>query len=187
MERTPASLLDRLRVPGDAAAWDRLVELYSPLLIAWGRGIGLQEADVADLVQEVFTLLLRKLPEFEYDPGKGFRNWLRTVTVNKARDLLRQRAAQRLEGNEAALEVATAPDEEPFWETHYREHVVRRLLEVMQAEFEPTTWRACWLCVTAGRSAPDVAAELHISPGAVRVAKLRVLRRLRAEMAGLVD
>lgn len=187
MERTPASLLQRLRVPGDAAAWDRLVELYSPLLIAWGRGIGLQEADVADLVQEVFALLLRKLPQFEYDPGKSFRSWLRTVTVNKARDLLRQRAALPTEGHEGALEIAPAPDEEPFWESHYREHVVRRLLEVMQNEFESTTWRACWLCVSEARAAPDVAAELGISPGAVRVAKLRVLRRLRAEMDGLLD
>lgn len=186
MEKTPASLLQRLRVPGDTAAWDRLVELYSPLLVAWGRGIGLQEADVADLVQEVFTLLLRKLPQFVYDAGKGFRAWLRTVTVNKARDLLRRRAA-RAGINEAALETAQAPEQEPFWEAHYREHVVRRLLEVMQAEFEPTTWRACWLCVTEGRTAPDVAAELQISAGAVRVAKLRVLRRLRAEMAGLLD
>jgi RNA polymerase sigma-70 factor (ECF subfamily) len=57
----------------------------------------------------------------------------------------------------------------------------------MRAEFESSTWTACWEHVVSGRSAADVAAELGISEGAVYVAKCRVLRRLRQELKGLLD
>src|SRR5262245_41800561 len=72
MPPTSASLLQRLRTPGSGPAWDEFVELYSPLLFQWARRAGLKGEDAADLVQEVFVLLVRKLPEFEYDPSKGF-------------------------------------------------------------------------------------------------------------------
>ena len=80
MNTTSFSLLERLRQPSDSAAWDRFVELYTPLLFYWGRRAGLQSADAADLVQDVFEVLLHKLPEFQYDRQKSFRSWLRTVT-----------------------------------------------------------------------------------------------------------
>jgi RNA polymerase sigma-70 factor (ECF subfamily) len=35
MDRTPASLLERLRRPDERQAWDRFVELYSPLIYFW--------------------------------------------------------------------------------------------------------------------------------------------------------
>src|ERR1700722_9457419 len=94
MEITPASLLHRLRQPCDRRGWDQFVELYSPLLFSWARRVGLQDADAADLVQDVFAILVRKLPEFKYDPTRGFRNWLRTLTLNKWREFLRRRAVR---------------------------------------------------------------------------------------------
>jgi RNA polymerase sigma-70 factor, ECF subfamily len=91
MSDTPASLLERLRDPKADEAWGRFVELYSPLLLYWARRVGLREPDASDLVQEVFVVLLRKLPEFQYDARKGFRSWLRTVTLNRWREIRRQR------------------------------------------------------------------------------------------------
>src|SRR5690349_13376275 len=52
---TPVSLLERLREPAQEQAWARFVELYTPLLFHWARHIGLQEADAADLVQDVLA------------------------------------------------------------------------------------------------------------------------------------
>ncbi len=89
MNTTSPTLLERLRRPDEQDAWGRFVQLYTPLLYTWARHFGLGEADAADLVQEVFTTLVVKLPEFRYEPGKGFRNWLRTVILNKWRDHLR--------------------------------------------------------------------------------------------------
>src|SRR5947209_13312864 len=76
MHTTSASLLHRLRQPSDKESWPRFVKLYTPLLFYWARRLGLQEPDAADLVQDVFTALVQKLPQFEYDPDRGFRSWL---------------------------------------------------------------------------------------------------------------
>ena len=90
MNSTHSSLLERLRRPDDVEAWDRFVRLYTPLLFHWARGAGLRDPDAADLVQDVLVVLVRKLPEFHYDPRKSFRAWLRTVTLNKWRERLRR-------------------------------------------------------------------------------------------------
>lgn len=186
MPTTSITLLERLRQPHQEAAWARFVELYTPLLFAWAHRLGLQESDSADLVQEVFALLIVKLPAFEYQAGKSFRGWLRTVSLNQFRANLRRRAnAPTMNGVDPA-ELA-APEDDAFWEVDYRRHLVIRALALMQSEFEPTTWKSCWECVVNDRPAPDVAAELGLKPGAVRAAKFRVLARLRSELAGLLD
>src|ERR1700727_3157122 len=83
MQTTSASLLEKLHRADDPAAWGHFVRLYSPLLYTWAARMGLQHADALDLVHEVFTVLVQKLPEFIYDSQKGFRNWLFMVTRNK--------------------------------------------------------------------------------------------------------
>src|SRR3984893_8062536 len=85
MTKTPSSLLERLREPFEPEAWGRFVSLYTPLIYSWGRRVGLQEQDAADLVQEVFVTLLQVLPTFKYDRHRSFRRWLWTVTINKWR------------------------------------------------------------------------------------------------------
>src|SRR5262249_48901633 len=84
MHSTPQSLLFRLCAPVarvgtsiDQRAWERFVDLYSPLLYFWARRLEQQETDALDLVQEVFLQLHQKLPEFRYDRRQSFRSWLR--------------------------------------------------------------------------------------------------------------
>jgi RNA polymerase sigma-70 factor (ECF subfamily) len=172
----------------DPAAWDRFVSLYTPLIYTWGRRAGVREEDVADLVQEVILKLMKVLPTFDYDPHRGFRGWLRTVTLNTWRDYCKRRANRPLKGNEAALAAAAVPDGvEAFWEAEYSQHLVHRALELIQADFRPATWKAFWEQVVVGRPARVVASELGLSPGAAYAAKFRVLDRLRQELAGMLD
>jgi len=178
---TSASLLDRLRRPDDAEAWARFVELYTPLLHRWACRLGLQEADAADLVQDVFGVLLRKLPEFTYDPERSFRGWLRTVLVNHWRNRPRRTATPLTADPLSPDPAADLQDDE------YRRYLVGRALQVMQTDFEPSTWRACWESVAQGRPAAEVAEELGISVAAVYIARSRVLRRLREELWGLLE
>jgi RNA polymerase sigma-70 factor (ECF subfamily) len=185
MITTSVSLLDRLRRPDERQAWDRFVTLYTPLIYSWARRAGLQESDAADLVQDVFTVLLQKLPEFTYDRNGSFRAWLKTITLNKWRESCR-RAATRRERH-GPLPDPAAADEEAFWETEYRRHLVGQALRVMQADFEPQTWQACWALVVEGRPAAQVAEQLGVRVGTVYAAKCRVLARLRQELAGLID
>jgi RNA polymerase sigma-70 factor (ECF subfamily) len=187
MDKTPASLLERLRCP-DEGAWPRFVDLYTPLLYYWACRMGLQAADAADLVQEVFTILLQKLPEFRYDKNKSFRSWLRTVTMNRWHDNRRRKAAALREGSPARLEdVATPDDAEALWEKEYRDYLVGRAAEVMKTEFQPATWQAFWSLAVEGKPGAEVAAELGLSIDAVYAAKSRVLRRLRQELDGMLD
>ena len=183
---TPASLLERLRQPEPAQAWTRFVQLYTPLLFHWARRLGLRDADAADLVQDVLTLLVRKLPEFTYDRQKSFRAWLRTVTRNCWRNRCR-RVELPHEVHPPDLDgLADSAAEDVLSETEYRQWLVGRALELMQTEFQPSTWKACWECVVAGRPASEVAAELGLSIGAVYMAKSRVLSRLRQELTDLL-
>ena len=100
---------------------------------------------------------------------------------------LRRRAELPVERGAAVADLADPDPAEAFWEAEYRQHLVGRALTLMQAEFQPATWKACWETVVAGRPAAEVAAELGIGVGAVYMAKSRVLSRLRHELAGLLD
>jgi RNA polymerase sigma-70 factor (ECF subfamily) len=188
MTTTPASLLERLRQPNREAAWDRFVKLYTPLLAHWGRRLGLSGPDADDLLQDVFTLLVRKLPEFEYDRTKRFRAWLWTVTLNKHREKLRRHELAIQQTSNGALgQLAGSDTALQLDETEYRHYVVQRALQLMQAEFPLTTWKAFWEYVVAGRPASEVASELNLSLDQVYTAKSRILRCLRRELEGLLD
>src|SRR5438128_1125425 len=130
MNSTSPTLLERLRRPTEKGAWSRFLELYTPLLYHWARHLGLNDADAADLVQEVFTTLVQRLPEFHYDPSKGFRRWLRTVTLNKWRNHLRDRAVAPAGEDPGGLaEVAAPEDSGAFGEAEYRQYLVNRALQ----------------------------------------------------------
>ena len=161
--------------------------MYTPLLAAWTRRLGLPQQEAADLLQDIFTVLVEKLPTFRYDPEKSFRAWLKTILLNRWRNDLRKRAHVKEQGDAGLSEVAAADDLCEFEEEEYRSYLVRRALELMRAEFQPATWKACWEFVVLDRPATEVAAELGITINAVYLSKSRVLRRLREELAGLLD
>ena len=83
---TSVSLLQRLRRSQDDDAWRRFVSLYTPLLVAWARKLGVPPHEAGDLVQDVFMRLAQELPRFDYDRGRRFRGWLWTILLNKWRD-----------------------------------------------------------------------------------------------------
>jgi RNA polymerase sigma-70 factor (ECF subfamily) len=190
---TSSSLLARVRA-GEAAAWDRLVAVYAPLVWHWCRESGLQEQDRADVVQEVFQAVAGRLPAFRPQPGGTFRGWLRIITRHKICDLFRRREHEPAGagGSDAARwfgQVAAPPeiDEGPASEEGDRQLLARRILDLLRPEFSEQAWQAFWKTAVEGRPAGDVAAELGMSAGAVRVAKCRVLQRLRAELGEMPE
>jgi RNA polymerase sigma-70 factor (ECF subfamily) len=157
-------------------------------LFHWAHAAGLRDADAADLVQDVFVVLLRKLPEFEYDRSGSFRAWLRTVTLNKWRDHVRSRASQPAAVSAETLNELPEPgDGGVFSEIEYRRHLLHRLLELIRPEFQEKTWQAFREHTLEGRPAAAVGADLGMTEGAVYSARFRVMVRLRAELAGLLD
>jgi RNA polymerase sigma-70 factor (ECF subfamily) len=188
---TSRSLLDRVQAD-DAEAWDRLVHLYAPLVFTWCRHWDLQETDAADVFQEVFLAVAKHIGSFRKErAGDTFRGWLRTITRSKVLDHFRRlgREPGGAGGTEAQLRMSAlpAPEETSVVEAPAERGLFLRGLETIRGEFEPRTWQAFWLTAVDGRAPKDVAAELAMSPGAVRVAKSRVLQRLREELGDLME
>jgi len=144
----------------------------------------LQEQDAADLVQDVLLVLVRKMPEFQYQRDRTFRGWMRTVLMNKWRDRQHRGPAAPLD---SGVQPVAPDDSDNLEEREYRLFVLGRALRLMVDDFEPSTWQACWETVVVGRPAAEVAVELGITVNAVYLAKSRVLGRLRRDLAGLLD
>ena len=175
----------------DSAAWTRLVTLYSPLVAAWCRRWGVAQADVMDVMQDVFTAVARNLDRFRKEqPNDTFRGWLATISRNKVRDYFRQRIqeTEAAGGTEASIRIAQVCDplsqlgEDDEADAEAFSEVLRRALDSIRGEFQERTWQAFWGTAVEGKDAADVAAELQMQPGAVRVSKSRVLVRLRREL-----
>jgi len=194
MSETSLSLLNRLRLQPDADSWRRLVDLYTPLIQGWLRRYAVTPADADDLTQEVMTVLVRELPQFKHNQQRGaFRNWLRTITVNRLRVSWRARQARPVAtGHEDFLKMLDELEDPTsglsrVWDQQHDQHVARRLMELVEPQFEARTWQAFRRVVVDGEKAALVAAELKLSVNAVLLAKSRVLSRLRQEMEGLTD
>lgn len=186
-DTTSASLLIRLRQPTDREAWSRFVRIYGPLIYKWARRKGLQDDDAADLVQDVMTLLLRKLPVFQYDKSRSFRSWLKTVTINRWRERVRKKVLPVANATESEIANLADPDSDDFWETEYQQEIIGRALKLMKKEFKPATWEACERYVLKDESPDALAKELDISVWTIYSAKSRLLKRLRDELDGMLD
>jgi RNA polymerase sigma-70 factor, ECF subfamily len=189
---TSRSLLERVKAD-DPAAWERLVALYAPLVFHWCRRWDLQDQDVADICQDVFQAVVAHIDTFRKEKQSDtFRGWLRTILRNKVHDHFRRlgHEGRGVGGTDAQRRFAQLPMGQPEEQDKTPREEERglfyRALELVRCEFEERTWQAFWRTVIDGQVPKDVAADLHMSPGAVRVAKSRVLHRLREELGDLM-
>lgn len=194
---TRVTLLARIRDGRDADAWSEFVQIYGPVVYRFARNRGLQDADAADLMQDVLRSVARNAHRMEYDPKRGtFRGWLYTVTRNKIYNFLSSQrnrprgsgdpdAQERLDATPAREDENAGPDAE--WEKEYQRGISARAMDKVKDEFQPATWQAFWLTAVEGKPAAEVGAGLKMTSGAVYVAKSRVLSRLREEVQRLME
>jgi RNA polymerase sigma-70 factor (ECF subfamily) len=186
------SLLMQLK-DGQPAAWERLTSLYAPLVYHWCRGMRLAEQDMPDVFQQVFQSVASHIQAFHKDaPRDSFRGWLRAITRNKVRDHFRRNArqAQAAGGTDAQIyfsQLAAPLDEreeadEGGQEAEEVRQLLRGALRQIREQVQPQTWLAFWKVVVEGKTPEQAGEELAMRPGAVRVAKSRVLSRLRSEL-----
>lgn len=187
-----SSLLQRVQSQ-DPAAWQRLVTLYTPVVYQWCRRSELQADDAADVSQEVFVAVARRVADFRRDrPQDSFRGWLWTITRNKICDHFR-RLADRPQPRggtpfqDLLVQIPTHPPESPSTagQPGQLSGVARRASELVRAEFEDRTWQAFWRTTVDRQPTAAVANELDMTKSAVLQAKSRVMRRLRRELEGL--
>ncbi len=194
LETASTSLLNRV-LEFDCAAWHRFSQLYAPWVYRLVRRCGLGESDAADVSQEVFMSAAMRIGSFRRDqPGQSLRSWLRAIVRNKVGDWIRQerRNVTTIGGCDPSLSQVADPFVEYAAELSEDAEsaeelpLLKRAIELVQTDFEHTTWLCFQRTVLEERSGPDVAAELGMTAKAVRQAKYRVIQRLRAEFGGLV-
>lgn len=188
---TRASLLVQLRGGENSDAWHEFVRLYGPVVYGFARKRGLQDADAADLMQDVLRSVSSAIVKLDYDRQKGsFRGWLFTITRNKVFNFLSARRIRPQGSGDTATNriLETHPDGvdgSETWEMEYQRRLAALAMEQVQSEFQENTWRAFWLTAVEGQPAVDVARQLQLSAGAVYVAKSRVLARLKQQVETL--
>ncbi len=178
---TSLSLLERLGT-GDQDAWRHLVALYTPLLRVWLRPAGLQTADVEDVTQNAFAVVLRKVPAYQHNGHAGaFRTWLRRIIDNVLREFLRTHGPQAADADLLAQLEDPGSELNRRWDAEHDRHLLRGLLDLVRREFTEATWQAFARTTLDERPTAQVAAELGMSANAVHIARSRFLARLRRE------
>jgi RNA polymerase sigma-70 factor (ECF subfamily) len=185
-------LLLRLRDPRDHEAWVEFVTLYEPVIYRLLRRHGLQDADARDVLQELLLAVSRSIDR--WDPAKergSFRGWLRCVARNLVINWLKHRdrrvAGTGDSGLQAMLDMLPAAEgpESVEFDRALRRALFQRAAEKVRREVHASSWQAFWETSVVGTSAADAAKKLGMAVGAIRVARCRVLARLRATVTAL--
>jgi len=189
---TRPSLLLRLRDADDADAWREFVQLYTPLVFGHCRRNGLQDADAADIAQEVMRVAAQAMPEFQYNAQRGkFRGWMLQTTRHRLYKFFarQQRAPQPVSETtiERLLDQEPSAEEQKCWEEEYRQRLFDWGAEKVRPEFQAATWDAFWLTAVDSVSVKEVADRVGISVGAVYIARSRVIARLRELIETVTD
>lgn len=187
---TRASLLVRLRDGKDGDAWREFARLYAPLVYGFARKRGLQDADAADLMQDVLRSVSTAAQRLEYEPNRGtFRGWLFTVTRNKVFNFLESRSRRVVASGDSRvqerLEQHADGSLSADWEGDYRRTLAARAMERVKGEFQTPTWQAFLQTAIEGKAPAEVSRAVGLSVGAIYVAKSRVIARLRQEIESM--
>ncbi len=189
---TRPSLLLRIRDSGDSEAWREFAGVYAPVIYGYCRRRGLQDADAADVTQEVLAQVAQSIRTFEYQPERGrFRGWLGAVTHSKI-ELLRRKARPEVQASggpapDGLLDEVGSAGEDPVWVEESSAALLRVALERIRPDFEPATWRAFEVVWLENHSPDDAAQETGLAVYSVYMAKSRVLKRLRQELLALAE
>ncbi len=180
---TRESLLVRMNSAGAEEGWHEFSEIYRPLILRVAIAKGLQHADAEDLTQEVLAVVQRSLGSFDSTRG-SLRSWLYQITRNLVvNHLTRRREPSGTGDSQIALVLSQHPtpndETATLFRLEYRRLRFQQAASIARTEFHESTWDAFWLTAVEMQSIESVARGLGKSQGAVRVARCRVLDRLR--------
>lgn len=186
---TQPSLLIRIRDAEDQESWSDFLAIYTPLVYGFLRQRGLQDADAADLTQDVMSRIAGAIKSLDYSPERGsFRRWLFTIVRNRLWNFFREQAARpRGTGDTQTLEMLPQePAQEnglvDEWDRAYQQQLFHYAADRVRGRFQDSTWQAFWQTAVEGRRAAEVAEDLDLSVPAVLMAKGRVIHRIKEQV-----
>ncbi|MEZ6061710.1 MAG: sigma-70 family RNA polymerase sigma factor [Planctomycetaceae bacterium] len=186
---TRASLILRLPSVDDAEAWREFVAIYEPFVYRFARRGGLQDADARELVQNVMLSVARAVGHWSPDEARGrFRTWLFRIARNQLLDVVakHRKQIQSRGGSNFFAAVADLSADDPTAADQlcleHRRELFRWAAERVKSNVRETTWKAFWLTAVEDHPVEMVADQLGLTPGAIYIARSRVLAKLRDEV-----
>jgi RNA polymerase sigma-70 factor (ECF subfamily) len=182
--QTSVTLLERVARPGspDQSAWAEFAERYGRKVYLWCLHWGLQQADAEDVTQTVLLKLAVRMKEFEYDPARSFRAWLKTVAHHAWRDLVDAQRRAGASGDRAALETAEAcEDLSRNLEEQFERELLERAMQAVRPRVAPHNWEAFRLTALEGVAAPEAARQLGMKIARVYAARSTIQQMLQEE------
>jgi RNA polymerase sigma-70 factor (ECF subfamily) len=190
---TSTSLLLGLNDSQNGEAWSRYVGRYRPLIVAFGRRLGLKVEDAEDAAQTTLFEFSEAFRAGRYDRDRGrLRAWLFGIAErqvqNVRRRVIRSAAVSAPEPYSGFLAEAADPvDPGAAWEEAWRQAVLRQALDEVSRQVEGRTFEAFRLFALDGMPAESVADRLGMTENAVFGAKRRVVGRLREVLPLMED
>ena len=203
---TRHSLLNRLKVWDDQTSWQDFFDMYWQLIYNVAVKAGLSDTEAQEVVQETVIAVARKIGEFKADPAQGsFSAWLMQLTRWRIADQWRKRGkvgqASRLSGagetpalrsddTGSTCEIERIPDPagvalDAVWQAEWEKHLMAAALERVKGQVSPRHFQMFDLHVRQELSVADTARTLQASVAAVYMAKHRVARLVKKELARL--
>ncbi len=185
---TSETLLGKLRLnPHDDEAWEGFILRYGSKIQQWCRRRKLQQADAEDVTQNVLARIVTAIQQFEYDPARTFRGWLRTITENAISDYQsRRQVHERGSGDDNVREMLSSLEAREDLLQRLEEEFDQELLEIaiekVRVDVYPIYWQAYQLRIVDCWTPAEVADRLNIAVPTVYKAKHNVLTRLRHEI-----
>lgn len=186
---TSYTLLHRACDLHDEQAWEKLVEHYRRFIFYILQQMGVGDADIEDVSQQVLFSLTKDLCSYDQSRAR-FRTWLSTVIRNAALMHFRKQKTRqnyiRIFGEEQTLvrlENPSAVDQriEQEWAAYVSGLAMERVREV----FIGQAMEVFELSLD-GLSAAEIAEKTGLSVSSVYTLRKRVKRRLYLEIRGLV-
>lgn len=188
---TSAELLRGLCDPGNQTVWRQYVDRYRPVLLEYGRRLGLTADDAEDAAQQTLVAFLEGFRAGRYDPQKGrLRQWLFGIAAHTIRQARARPRAVQVADTTGTGFFAQLPDEATMavlWDEEWRTALLAHCLQVVRGEVAPQTYEAFDRFACRDEPAAAVAQALGITENAVYGSKRRVLDRLRELTAQLAE
>lgn len=177
-------MVHALRLP-KAKRWQDFVFIYTPLIRYWISSRQVPASAQDDVLQECLRSVYVGIGDFRrrrFEKG-SFRGWLRTIVHRRAADYFRLASKSKLAPLGLVLDVEAKPQKDPE-DLDAEENALRELearaLHLIRESTAEKTWSMFWLSVVEEVPTAEIAEQFEVSAAAVRVAKSRVLMRLRS-------
>ena len=193
---TRRSLLSRLKNWNDQESWRVFFDTYWKLIYNTAVRAGLTEAEAQDVVQETVIAVSKNIPGFVYDPAKGsFKAWLLRQTSWRISSQFRKRMPVRRTNRDPQTSSRTStleripdprlPALEMLWNQEWETNLLDAALRRVKAKVDAKQYQIFDLYIRKNWPASKVSRDLKISPARVYLAKHRIAKLLKQELAYL--